>query len=277
MRFRIRKYGSPLGVTILLAVLCLVFAFPFLWMFFASFKPDAAILIPFPLLPEHFDLRYYRGLLSGEWIPYRRQYLNSLFIATFETLLATSFTCCAGYVFAKFQFRFKKILFTLGVLAVLIPRQVLILPLFMWMNKLSLLDTPWAVILPAAASGIGMLYFTAVFRRLPDTLLDMARCEGAGEYRVFLTALPLVKPALVAFALIQFVLCWQEHLIPLVMLSTGSKLTVTIGLASLNAGNIRVPYGLLLAGCTLTLIPTALFFALAHRHFRSALSRLTEA
>ena len=277
MTLPLRKHASPLLTTLLLTALCLVFAFPFLWMFFASFKPDAAILIPFPLLPEHFDLRYYRDLLSGQWIPYPRQFLNSLFIATFETLLATSFACCAGYVFAKFHFRFKKTLLVLGVLTVLIPRQVLILPLFMWMNSLSLLDTPWSVILPATASGIGMLYFTAVFRRLPDALLDMARCEGAGEYRVFLAALPLVKPAIIAFALIQFVLCWQEHLVPLVMLSTSSKLTVTIGLASLNAGNIRVPYGLLLAGCTLTLLPTALFFALAHRHFRSALSRLTEA
>jgi ABC-type glycerol-3-phosphate transport system permease component len=122
-----------------------------------------------------------------------------------------------------------------------------------------------------------VLYFTAIFRRLPDALLDMARCEGAGEYRVFLTALPLVKPGIIAFALIQFVLCWQEHLVPLVMLSTQTHLTVTVGLASLDAGSMRVPYGILLAGCTLTLVPTALFFALAQRHFQSALSRLTEA
>ena len=273
----LRKQFPSLLVTAILAFVCLGFAFPFLWMFFASFKPDAAILIPFPMFPDHFDFSYYRGLFSGQYIPYPRQFFNSLFIALGETLLATGFACSAGYVFAKFDFRFKRILFVLAVLAVLVPRQVLILPLFMWMNKLSLLDTPWSVILPGAVSGIGFLYFNAVFRRLPDALLDMARCEGAGEYRVFLSALPLVKPAIIAFALIQFVLSWQEHLIPLVMLSTTSHLTVTIGLSSLNAGNIRVPYGLLLAGCTLTLLPTAVFFALAYRHFRSALSSLTEA
>jgi len=272
-----RKQASILIATLVLAAICLAFAFPFLWMFFASFKPDSAILIPFPMLPEHFDFHYFRALLSSEFIPYPRQFLNSLFIATLETTFATCFACSAGYVFAKFDFRFKRTLFVLAALAILIPRQVLLLPLFIWTNKLSLLDTPWSVILPGAASGLGLLYFIAIFRRLPDALLDMARCEGAGEYRVFLAALPLVKPAIVAFALIQFVLCWQEHLIPLVMLSTTKHLTVTIGLSSLNAGNTRVPYGLLLAGCTLTVIPTALFFALAHRHFRSALSRLTEA
>jgi ABC-type glycerol-3-phosphate transport system permease component len=272
-----RRRIAPFLTALALAVLCLAFAFPFLWMLFAGFKPDASILVPFPMWPRHFDFRYYRALFSGEWIPYPRQFLNSLFIASAETLAATAFACGAGYVFAKFRFRFKGFFFALAVLVVLVPRQVLALPLFTWMNRLSLLDTPWAVILPGAASGIGMLYFTAVFRRLPDALLDMARCEGAGEYRAFLSALPLVKPALVAFALIQFVLCWQEHLIPLVMLSSQRRLTAPLALASLNAGNLRVPYGLLLAGCTLTLLPTALFFMLAFRHLRSALGRLTEA
>jgi len=274
---RFRKHIPSFSATIILSLLCWVFAFPFLWMFFASFKPDAAILIPFPMFPEHFEFSYYRDLLTGKWIPYPRQFLNSLFISAMETALATAFACSAGYVFAKFDFRFKKILFALAVLVVLIPRQVLVLPLFIWMNKLSLLDTPWSVILPGAASGIGILYFTAIFRRMPDALLDMARCEGANEYHVFFSALPLVKPAIIAFALIQFVLCWQDHLIPLVMLSTTSHLTVSIGLSSLNAGNTRVPYGLLLAGCTLTLLPTVLFFAMAYRHFRTALGHLTEA
>ena len=131
-----RKRISLFSATLVLALLCWIFAFPFLWMFFASFKPDAAILIPFPMFPEHFDLRYYHDLLTGKWIPYPRQFLNSLFISAVETFLATTFACCAGYVFAKFDFRFKKMLFALAVLVVLIPKQVLVLPLFIWMNKL---------------------------------------------------------------------------------------------------------------------------------------------
>src|SRR5690606_3389277 len=125
----------------------------FVWMFAASFKPDAAIFIPFPLLPETFDPKHYRSLLSGEWIPYPRQYLNSLFIASAQTVLGTAFACMAGYVFAKFSFPFKRTLFVVAVLTVLIPRQVLALPLFTWMHGLGLLDTPWAVILPGTATG----------------------------------------------------------------------------------------------------------------------------
>ncbi len=273
---RRRRIWLSAVAALLLMVLGIAFAFPFAWMFCAGFKSDAAIFSTFPLLPEHFDGQYYRSLLTGEWIPYVRQFWNSLFIACVETVLATAFACGAGYVFAKFPFRWKRIWFALAILAILVPRQVLLLPLFTWMNTLSLLDTPWAVILPGAASGIGVLYFTAAFRRLPDALLDMARCEGAGEYRAFFTALPLVRPAWIAFALIEFVLCWQDHLLPLVMLTSNQKLTVTIALASLEAGSIRVHYGLLMAGCTLTLVPTALFFVLAYRHFRTALANLTE-
>jgi ABC-type glycerol-3-phosphate transport system permease component len=272
----LRSHLPALASTAILVVLAVAFAFPFLWMLTAGFKHDAAIFNPFPLFPDGFDPKHYRDLLTGVWIPYPRQFLNSLFIAGAQTTLATTFACAAGYVFAKFNFPFKRTLFVCAVLTVLIPRQVMVLPLFTWMNDLGLLDTPWAVIFPGAATGIGLLWFTAVYHRLPDALPDMARTEGAGEYRVFFITLPLIRPALIAFALIQFTLAWQEHLIPLVMLFSTENLTVNIGLASLNAGSLRVPYGLLMAGCTLTLIPTALLFALAYRHFRTALGQLTE-
>ncbi|HEX2613764.1 MAG TPA: carbohydrate ABC transporter permease, partial [Fibrobacteria bacterium] len=271
-----RDRAVTLLATAILMVLAVAYAYPFLWMFFAGFKADAAIFNPFPLLPERYDLTHYRSLLSGEWIPYPVQFLNSLFIASVQTALATACSCAAGYVFAKFAFPMRRLLFILAVLTVLIPRQVMALPLFTWMNDLHLLDTPWAVILPGTATGIGLLWFTAIYHRLPDTLPDMARAEGAGEYRVFLMTLPLIRPAILAFALIQFTLCWQEHLIPLVMLFTRGEMTVNLGLASLHAGSLRTPYAMLMAGCTLTLIPTTLFFALAYRHFRTALGSLTE-
>lgn len=274
---RLQSGAASLLATLVLAALAVAFAFPFVWMLSAGFKPDSAIFTPFPLLPRGLDPRHYVSLLSGEWIPYPRQFLNSLCIASAQTALATAFSCAAGYVFAKFDFRFRRTLFVLAVFTVLIPRQVMVLPLFTWMNNLGLLDTPWAVIFPGAATGIGLLWFTAVYHRLSDAIPDMARSEGAGEYRVFWITLPLIKPAIVAFALIQFTLAWQEHLIPLVMLFSPENMTVNIGLASLNAGSVRVPYGLLMAGCTLTLVPTALFFVLAYRHFRAALGRLTEA
>jgi ABC-type glycerol-3-phosphate transport system permease component len=274
-----KPYGRgplfPVAATGALLLLCALFAFPFLWMFLATFKANPEIFRPFPLLPDEFHLRHYRSLLSGEWIPYPRQFLNSLFIATVQTLLALALSAAAGFVFAKHAFRGKRALFALAVLVVLIPRQVMVLPLFTWMNDLRLLDGPWSVIWPGAVSGIGVIYFSQVCKRLPDELLDMARSEGASEYRVFLACLPLIKPALIAYGLIHFIMAWHEHLIPLVMLSTPEHMTSGVALSSLYGSSLRIPYGLLMTGSALTVLPTALLYLLVQRHFKSSLADLT--
>lgn len=275
MKSRGRGSLLPVAATGSLLLLCALFAFPFLWMFLATFKANPEIFRPFPLLPDEFHLRHYRSLLSGEWIPYPRQFLNSLFIASVQTVLALALSAAAGFVFAKHAFRGKRLLFALAVLVVLIPRQVMVLPLFTWMNDLRLLDGPWSVIWPGAVSGIGVIYFSQVCKRLPDELLDMARSEGASEYRVFLACLPLLKPALIAYGLIHFIMAWHEHLIPLVMLSTPEHMTSGVALSSLYGSSLRIPYGLLMTGSALTVLPTALLYLLVQRHFKSSLADLT--
>src|SRR5690606_35618327 len=107
-------------------------------------------------------------------LPFGRQYLNSFVIAAGQTLLAVALSAPAGYFFARFRFRGSSLLFVLGVFVILIPRQVMILPLFSWFNTLRLLDNPLSVIFPGAVTGIGLLYFTQVFRRLPNELVHLA-------------------------------------------------------------------------------------------------------
>lgn len=273
-RARRPRLGPALALGALL-LLSALFAFPFLWMVMAAFKANPEIFNPFPLLPESFHLRHYRSLLSGEWIPYPRQFLNSLVIAVAQTLIALALSASAGFVFAKHAFRGKRLLFALAVLVVLIPRQVMVLPLFVWMNRLGLLDGPWSVIWPGAISGIGVVYFTQACKRLPDDLLDMARSEGASEYRLFLACLPLLRPSLIAYGLIHFILAWHEHLIPLVMLTAKEHMTAGVALSALHGSAMQIPYGLLMAGSALTVLPTALLYLLVQRHFKSSLAELT--
>ncbi|MEO7425317.1 MAG: carbohydrate ABC transporter permease [Fibrobacteria bacterium] len=274
-RYRAERRLLPALATGFLLLLCALFAFPFLWMIMATFKANPQIFSPFPLLPEEFNFRHYRSLLLGEWIPYPRQFLNSLWIASAQTALAVGLSAAAGFVFAKHAFPGRRLLFALAVLVVLIPRQVMVLPLFTWMNDLKLLDGPWSVIWPGAVSGIGVIYFTQVCKRLPDELMDMARSEGASEYRVFLAILPLIKPALIAYGLIHFITAWHEHLIPLVMLSSPQQMTAGVALSSLYGSSLRIPYGLLMAGSAMTVAPTALLYLLVQRHFKSSLAELT--
>ncbi len=261
--------------TLTLLLLCLLFAYPFLWMFFATFKDDPDIFTPFPLWPKTFSLAYYHELLNGKWIPYPLQFLNSLWIAFAETLGALLITVPASYVLGRFNFKGAKIIYALAVLVVLIPRQVMVLPLFLWMNSLHLLDKSAAVILPGMVSGIGIIYFTQVSKRLPKPLIDLARSEGASEYQIFFMCLPMLKPALFAYGLIHFVLAWQEHLIPLVMITTKENMTVSVALNSLYGGSMHMPYALLMVGSSLTLIPTTLLFLFLFKQFKTSLSELT--
>jgi multiple sugar transport system permease protein len=267
--------GVPRWVaTVLVAGLALVFVFPFAWMFLATFKANPDIFRPQPLLPERFHLDYYRALLDGSLLPFPRQLANSLIVASLQTALGLALAVPAGYAFAQHRFPGHRALYAFALAAAVLPPQALALPLFAWIHRLGLYDTLPAVILPGMASGLGVVFFTLVFRRVPRELIDLARGEGATEGRVLLTLLPLVRPALLSYGLIHFVLTWQEQLIPLVMLGAASHKTVPLALSSLYGSNVRYPYAVLMAGCLLTTLPTAVAYALLRRQFRSALGEL---
>ncbi len=262
-----------------LATLCvtgagLLFAYPFLWMLCSAFKDNREIFKPLQLLPTAWDAQYYRQLFSGEWMPFWRVFLNSLVVATVQSAGTVIVTSMAGYVFARHSFRGRNLLFVVSLVVIVMPQGTLAIPLFAWMNHLRLVDQLAGVILAGMVSGLGVLYFTQVFRQMPDDLVNAARLAGAPEWRVYLTLLPLASSALLSFGLIQFILAWHEHLVPLLVLSSADKQTLPIALASLYGSSLRFPYAVLMAASTLIVLPTAVLFALLHRRFRSALSEL---
>lgn len=269
---------KPMGIawlcTASLAALALLFIYPFAWMALAGFKPNDAIFQAWPLWPEGFPLTAFRRLLSGELVPFPRQFANTLLIALGQTALALALSVSAGFVLARYRFKLKPLIILSALLVILIPRQAMVLPLFVWNNHLGLLDTPFAVILPGAVSGLGLLFLTQAWRRIPEELLNLARVEGASEVRTFFALLPLLKPALFAYGLIHFVFAWQEHLIPLVMLQSPEQLTMGISLATLNGSSLHTPYNLLMAGSTLAVLPAFVLFALLFKYLRTSLSEL---
>ncbi len=260
--------------TVVVGAVALVFVFPFAWMLFASFKSNPEIFRPFPLVPAAFPLDHYRALFDGSLLPFPRQFANSLLVASVQTALVLALAVPAGYAFAQHRFAGRRALFGLALCTVVLPAPALALPLFAWMHRLGLYDTLAAAILPGIASGLGVIFFTMVFRRVPRELVDLARGEGASEGRVLRALLPLVSPAVLTFGLIHFVLAWQEHLIPLVMLGSAANKTVPVGLASLYGSTVRYPYAALMAACFLTTLPTAVAYLLLRRQFRSALREL---
>lgn len=279
MSTRGASYHPPHRRSSALATLCVaaaggLFVYPFLWMFLSAFKDNREIFRPLQLFPGVFNPQYYRQLFSGEWIAFSEVFANSLVVATLQAFGAVAVTSMAGYAFARNRFPAHGVLFLLALVVIVMPQQALAIPLFSWLNTLGLADRLAGVILPGIVSGLGVLYFTQVFRQIPDDLVNAARLAGASEFRVYLTLLPLVSSALLSFGLIQFILAWHEHLIPLLVLSSADKQTLPLALAGLYGSSLRFPYAVLMAASSLILLPTAVLFALLYRRFQTALSDL---
>jgi cellobiose transport system permease protein len=171
-------------------------------------------------------------------------------------------------------FRGSGWLFGVAILVILVPKQALAVPLFEWMAWLGWQGDLWSLALPGVASGLGVIFFTQVFRKVPDELIDLAKVVGLSPVRTFATLLPLITPALVTFCFLHFILSWQEHLLPLLMLDD-ENLTLPIALAKLRDSSHRIPESVGMAAATLSLIPVVLLFGLCFRKMKTALVELS--
>jgi ABC-type glycerol-3-phosphate transport system permease component len=259
------------GIVLFGAVLiCL---YPFAWMFLSSFKTNREIYQPTLFIPKDFEPDSYLSLFSDQYIPFLSYFLNSTFISVCQALLAVFVTAAAGFVFAKYSFRGKSIVFGIAILVILIPKQALAVPLFDWMLWLGLHGGKWALTLPGIASGLGIVFFTQVFRKVPDELLELAKVEGLSVHRTFLLILPLAGPALVTYGLLHFILSWQEHLLPLLLLDD-ENITLPIALAKLRDSSHRIPEAVGMAAATMSLLPVVVLFGICFRKMKTALVHL---
>lgn len=248
-----------------------VFLYPLFWMFLGSFKSNSEIFNTRLFWPKIWTGEFYGILLQGEYFDFGRSLFNSVFISLAQGVGATLLAAMAGFVFGVYRFRSSVLWIAIGVLVVLVPVQMMALPLFTWVNSIGLFDHPMGVILPGLVSGLGFLFFTRVFRQVPKELLDVARIEGASEGRIFLTILPLLKPFLIAFGFAHFVLAWHAHVIPLLILHSETSRTLPLSLAALFGSSLNSPQAVLMAGSTLGMIPLIIVFAIAYPQLKSAL------
>ena len=261
---------------LLLGPFLLAVLVPFLWMVLGMFKTNKEFFQPLAkaFFPANYEWQNVGELLEGKWVPFWDVFGNSLVVSLGQALGAVTLSAMAGYAFARFSFRGKRLLFVLTVALILVPRQLFAVPLFSWVNALGLSDSLLGVMLPGVVTGFGVIYFTQVFRQVPGEYLQAARICGATELRVFLTVLPLVWPALLSYGMIHFILAWHEHLIPMLVLTTETKQTLPLALAKLYDVSQRTPQGVQMAASTFAVIPTAVLFALFHRKFKSSLSEM---
>ena len=207
----------------------------------------------------------YRNLWKT--VPYSRYFINSIFIATASTLLTLFFCSLGGYAFAKYQFRGQKILFGILLASMMVPFQVLLVPLFGLMYDIGWLNSYKAIIIPFSVGAFGVFLMRQFIVTIPSELLDAARIDGCSEFGIYYRiVLPIIKPALGALTIYSFLGSWNGYLWPLIILRDEAKYTLPIGLANL-VGTYRQDYGMLMAGTLLSLMPIVILFLAMQREF----------
>jgi multiple sugar transport system permease protein len=240
--------------------------FPLLWMASVSLMPAGeSSTLPPPLLPSHATLSNYRVLFSREGIG--RYFLNSFLLASLATVLSLIFNSMAGYAFAKLRFAGRDRIFRALLAALVIPAQVTLLPLFLLMKWLGLVNTYAGVVVPGMAGIFGIFLVRQYALTIPDDLLEAARIDGASEVRIFLAiVLPLLKPILVTLAIFTFLGTWNDFMWPLIVLTDQSMYTLPIALATLSREHVQ-DNEMMMAGSVLTVLPVLVLFLSLQRYY----------
>jgi multiple sugar transport system permease protein len=238
---------------------------PFVWMVLASLKTDADIkTLPPSLWPDPVTGDNYSRVVEA--FPFWRFARNSVLVAVVSTTLQLLIASTAAYAFARIEFRGRGALFGLYLATMMIPLQVIIVPLFIEMRNLQLVDTFAGLILPTLVSSFGVFLLRQAFAALPRELDEAAFIDGAGHFRVFARVLlPLIGPALATFAVFAFMATWNSFLWPLVITQASDRhVTLPVGLARLN-GRFSTDWNVVMAGSVLTIVPIVAFYLVAQR------------
>jgi multiple sugar transport system permease protein len=258
--------AAPIIVNGLLAMLAAIALFPLLWMVSVSFMPaGAASSLPPPLLPSAPTLANYRQLFGQVGIG--RHFINSFVISTVITLGSLALNVAAGYAFCKLEFTGRERLFKLLLGALVIPTQVAMMPLFLLLKTLGLVNSYGGVIVPALAGIFGIFLVRQYARSIPDELLEAARVDGAGELLIFTRiVLPLLKPIVITLAVFTFLGSWNDFMWPLIVLSDEHMQTLPVALASLSREHVQ-DNELMMAGSVITVLPVLALFLALQRHY----------
>jgi ABC-type glycerol-3-phosphate transport system permease component len=260
---------------IVLTLLAIASVLPFFWLICATFKNNADFFnysfLPWSQPRRWTDENYI--WLFKHW-PYARWLCNSLFLASAQTVLIVTLSSLGGFALSKYQFRGKKPLMLLMLATMLLPGQVLLMPNYELMYHIGWLDSYAAILIPSAVSVFGMFLFMQAMRAVPDELLQAARVDGCSELRLWWeVALPIVRPMIGAFTLLSFMGAWNSFLWPQMVLQDPTKYTLPIGLTNMiGLPEYETPYGTLMAGTLLGVMPVAILFFVLQRDFIAGLA-----
>lgn len=218
-----------------------------------------------PFFPQEIVLDGYKRVLQDA--PFFRWLLNSIVTSVAATAITAFTSCLGGYIFAKFHFRGKNILFMLILSTMMVPFQVTMIPLYLISDTLHLLDTLWALIIPFMVSGFGIFLCRQFAENVPGDIIEAGRIEGAGEWRIFLQLIiPTIKPAISALCIFTFMGRWNDYVWPLIALTSEEKMTLPLALNFFNS-NLFTDYNASMSAGVLVMLPILIVYFIFQRQF----------
>ena len=253
---------------IVLIIIALLFLFPFYWIITGSFKTQPN-KIPPEWFPKTWTIMHWQKLFKQ---PAWTWFFNSVFMSIMSMILVLGASSMAGYVLAKKAFTGRKIIFSILVMAMALPKQGILVPLVRMMNALSLYNTLWAVILGTVGWPFGTFLMKQFSEGIPTELLEAAKIDGSGEVKTFTQIVcPMLKPAFGALAIFTFINTWNDYFLQLVMLTSRNNLSISLGIATLQA-ELSTDYGLIMAGATLGAVPIVTIFIMFQKYFTNGIA-----
>ncbi len=249
-----------------LIIVVAIFAMPFIWMISTSLKTlgETMIFPPKWIPDEPIWQNFMDAWNSGPFLQY---FINSVIVSVGILIFQFITVIPAAYAFARYEFRFKNALFGLVMVTMMIPAQLIFLPVFLNLSEWGILDTLWGLILPFATSAFGIFMLRQTFKQVPEELLEAARLDNSTDLKIMMKIMvPMAKPTLITLGLFNFITHWNDYFWPLVMTTTEKARTLPVGIAQLRQVDGGVAWNILMAGNVILVIPILIIFFFAQRH-----------
>lgn len=265
----VRRGRHPVTRVLVYAVLILgtlVTLVPFIWILATSLKPASEIVrMPPTFFPENWTLNSYKTIFNDPKIPLARFYLNSALVAFGRVIITLFLSSLVGYVFAKYNFRGKNLLFGFILIQLMVPFTVIMIPAYLILVQLRLIDTLWGLVIPSMVDAFGIFLMRQFIETFPNDLIDAARIDGSGEFGIYRKiVLPNLGAALATLGIFTFMTTWNDYLWPLIVITTHEKRTLPLLLTWYNSQHGQ-RYDLTMAASILVLIPVLLVYVFFQR------------
>lgn len=253
-------------VYIALSIGAITMLFPFVWMILTAFKTNTeAMQIPPVIFPSEWKLDAFKQAMES--LPFPKLYWNTALMIFFRIICAVVFSSMAGYAFAKIEFPFKKALFSLVLIQMMLPSQIFLIPQYQMLAKFELTESIFGLVFPGLVSAFGTFFLRQIYMGIPDEIAEAAQLDGCTKWQTFTKVmLPLTVPGIVAIAIFTAVFAYGDLMWPLIVNTDVNMMTLSSGLSTLN-GQFVTNFPVLMAGSILAMAPMLILYILFQRHF----------